>query len=112
MGRFDVGNTFSLVLKEVLVGSILGLLYGTLIGFASESITGTQIDNLGLVIGLSIACSMTIATAVGASVPLILKKLSLNPKINDEFLSSNQNISDYINEIVRSLMKLVKRNLK
>ncbi len=81
-GRVDVGNTFSLVLKEVLVGSILGLLYGTLIGFASESITGTQIDNLGLVIGLSIACSMTIATAVGASVPLILKKLSFDPAIS------------------------------
>ena len=81
-GRVDVGNTFSLVVKEVLVGSILGLLYGTLIGFASESITGTQIDNLGLVIGLSIACSMTIATAVGASVPLILKKLSFDPAIS------------------------------
>jgi len=81
-GRVTVGNTFSLVVKEVLVGAILGLLYGTLIGFASALITGTTIENLGLVIGLSIACSMTIATAVGASVPLILKKLSFDPAIS------------------------------
>ena len=81
-GRVDVGNTSSLVIKEIIVGAILGTLYGALIGFASEPITGTQIENLGLVIGLSIGCSMTIATAVGASVPLILKKLSFDPAIS------------------------------
>ena len=81
-GRVDVGNTSSLVIKEIIVGAILGALYGALIGFASEPITGTQIEGLGLVIGLSIGCSMTIATAVGASVPLILKKLSFDPAIS------------------------------
>ena len=81
-GRVDVGNTSSLVIKEIIVGAILGTLYGALIGFASEPITGTGIDNLGLVVGLSIGCSMTIATAVGASVPLILKKLSFDPAIS------------------------------
>ena len=81
-GRVDVGNTSSLVIKEIVVGAILGALYGALIGFASEPITGTQIENLGLVVGLSIGCSMTIATAVGASVPLILKKLSFDPAIS------------------------------
>ena len=81
-GRVDVGNTFSLVTKEIIVGVILGVLYGVLIGFASGPITGTQIENLGLVVGLSIGCSMTIATAVGASVPLILKKLSFDPAIS------------------------------
>jgi len=81
-GRVDVGNTSSLVIKEIIVGAILGALYGALIGFASGPITGTQIENLGLVVGLSIGCSMTIATAVGASVPLILKKLSFDPAIS------------------------------
>ena len=81
-GRVDVGNTSSLVIKEIIVGAILGTLYGALIGFASEPITGTHIENLGLVVGLSIGCSMTIATAVGASVPLVLKKLSFDPAIS------------------------------
>ncbi len=36
----------------------------------------------------------------------ILKKLSLNPKVNDEFLNVNLNLSDYIDEIVRSFKKI------
>ena len=69
-------------MKEILVGVILGVGYGILVGATSEFITGIQLDNLGIVIGLSIACSMTIATAVGASVPLILKKLNFDPAIS------------------------------
>jgi len=53
-----------------------------LVGLASEYITGSSMNNLGLVIGLSIFCSMTIATAVGASVPIVLKKLSFDPAIS------------------------------
>ena len=81
-GRVDVGNTVSLVTKEIIVGAILGTFYGLLVGASSEFITGAQLENLGLVIGLSIACSMTIATAVGASVPLVLKKLNFDPAIS------------------------------
>ena len=36
----------------------------------------------------------------------ILKKLSLNPKINDEFLNTNLDLSHYINEIVRSFEEI------
>ena len=36
----------------------------------------------------------------------ILKKLSLNPKVNDEFLNVNLNLSDYIDEIVRSFKEI------
>ena len=64
------------------MGAILGTFYGFLVGVSSELITGTQLENLGIVIGLSIACSMTIATAVGASVPLVLKKLNFDPAIS------------------------------
>ena len=77
-----MGNTVPLIMKEILVGVILGVGYGILVGATSEFITGIQLDNLGIVIGLSIACSMTIATAVGASVPLILKKLNFDPAIS------------------------------
>tara|TARA_B100000287_G_scaffold389888_1_gene400307 strand:+ start:435 stop:1721 length:1287 start_codon:yes stop_codon:yes gene_type:complete len=36
----------------------------------------------------------------------ILKKLSLNPKIEDEFLNTNLNLSDYLSEIVRSFREI------
>ncbi len=58
------------------------VLYGLLVGSASEFITGTPMPDLGLVVGLSIFCSMTLATAVGASVPIILKKLDFDPAIS------------------------------
>ena len=66
----------------MIVGSLLGGAYGLLVGLASEYITGTSMSNLGIVIGLSIFCSMTIATAVGASVPIVLKKLHFDPAIS------------------------------
>ena len=81
-GRVDVANTAPLIVKEIIVGGILGVTYGVLVGFASEFITGNELENLGLVVGLSIACSMTIATAVGASVPIILQKLNFDPAIS------------------------------
>ena len=81
-GRVDVNNTVNLIVKEIIVGAILGALYGILIGFTAEFISGNEVPNLGLVIGLSIACSMIIATAVGASVPLLLKKLGFDPAIS------------------------------
>ena len=36
---------------------------------------------LGVVVGLSICCSMIIAAAVGAFTPLILRKLDIDPAI-------------------------------
>jgi len=39
----------------------------------------------------------------------ILKKLSLNPNINDEFLNINLTLNDYLNEIVRSYEEISKK---
>tara|TARA_A100001011_G_scaffold204192_1_gene212475 strand:- start:3691 stop:4977 length:1287 start_codon:yes stop_codon:yes gene_type:complete len=39
----------------------------------------------------------------------ILKKLSLNPKINDGFIDSNLSLSEYIKEIVRSYREISKK---
>ncbi len=36
----------------------------------------------------------------------ILKKLSLNPNIEDEFIDSNFSLNDYVNEIVRSYQEI------
>ena len=39
----------------------------------------------------------------------ILKKLSINPKIEDKFLESNLDLVDYLNEIVRSYQEISKK---
>ena len=40
----------------------------------------------------------------------ILKKLSMNPKINDDFLDSNLNLFDYLNEIIKSYKEISNKN--
>ena len=40
----------------------------------------------------------------------ILKKLTLKPKIEDEFLNANLSLSDYVQEIVRSYQEISKKN--
>ena len=39
----------------------------------------------------------------------ILKKLSLNPNIEDDFLNVNLSLNDYLNEIVRSYQEISKK---
>jgi len=40
----------------------------------------------------------------------ILKKLSLNPNIEDEFINSNLSLNDYVYEIVRSFQEISEKN--
>ena len=80
-GRIELGNELKILIKEVQVGIILGLLYGFLLGlFASFNFVEAS-PYLGVVVGLSICCSMVIAAAVGAFTPLILRKLDIDPAI-------------------------------
>ena len=80
-GRIEIGNELMVLVKELKVGLILGMLYGVLLGlFANLKFIDTD-PMLGLVVGLSIACSMLIAVTVGSFTPLILRKLDVDPAI-------------------------------
>ncbi len=80
-GRVDFGNEMKTIFKEVQVGLILGVLYGFLLGlFAYYRFMDAPVM-LGVVVGLSIAASMLIATTIGTFVPLLLKKLDIDPAI-------------------------------
>jgi len=80
-GRVFSGNTLKVLLKEIQVGVLLGLTYGVLLGIVAHlrfmEITWT----LGLVVGLSVGASMIIAATVGTVVPLLLKRLDIDPAI-------------------------------
>ena len=80
-GRVNIGGEIKLIFKEIKVGLILGSLYGILLGvFAKFTFTSAP-DNLGFVVGLSICASMIIAATVGTIIPLILRKLDIDPAI-------------------------------
>lgn len=80
-GRVDIGSDLKLILKEVSVGVILGILYGILLGFLTLFVFKDAPSNLGLVVGISICASMIIATSIGTIVPLLLRRLDIDPAI-------------------------------
>ncbi len=80
-GRIEIGSELKVLFKEIRVGLILGGLYGLLLGiFANFRFIDTD-PMLGVVVGLSICCSMLIAAAVGTFIPLVLRKLDIDPAI-------------------------------
>ena len=80
-GRVNIGGEIKLIFKEVKVGLILGTLYGILLGlFAKFTFTAAP-NNLGFVVGLSICSSMIVAATVGTIIPLVLRKLDVDPAI-------------------------------
>ena len=80
-GRVNFGGEIKLIIKEMKVGLMLGILYGILLGiFANLSFSDAP-DFLGIVVGLSICVSMIVAATVGTVIPLILRKLDIDPAV-------------------------------
>ena len=80
-GRITIGDEFKIIIKELKVGLILGVLYGLMLGVFAAFRFVDYAPMIGIVIGLSICSSMLIATAVGTFIPLILRKLDIDPAI-------------------------------
>ena len=80
-GRINFGNDLKLIFKELSVGLILGGLYGFLLGTLAFFFFKDAPATFGLVVGLSICSSMIIATSIGTIVPLLLRKLDIDPAI-------------------------------
>ena len=80
-GRIEIGSELSVLIKEIKVGLLLGILYGIMLGlFANFKFINTD-PMLGVVVGLSICCSMLLAVTVGTFTPLILRKLDVDPAV-------------------------------
>jgi magnesium transporter len=80
-GRIDYGGELKLILKELSVGLILGGLYGLLLGTLAYFFFKDAPATFGLVVGFSICASMILATSIGTIVPLLLRKLDVDPAI-------------------------------
>lgn len=79
-GRVDMNSFLKVVFKEMRVGIILGLIYGTFLGIvALVEYSDTRL--LSLVVGISIFCSMTMAATVGTFIPLVLKRFDVDAAV-------------------------------
>lgn len=83
VGYIEADRVRRLVVREVGLGVVMGLLFGTLIGLVSMGVAEPSTDplRLGIVVALGTAGSMTIAAAVGTSTPLILDRLDIDPAV-------------------------------
>ena len=80
-GRIEIGSEMKVLFKEIRVGLILGGLYGLMLGLFAKFRFIDVNPMLGVVVGLSIGCSMLMAVAVGTFIPMFLRKVDIDPAI-------------------------------
>lgn len=78
-GRININETWRFISKQLQVGLILGALFGFLLGVLTWFVYDTAV--LGLVVALAISASMMMATMLGTLVPIVLRRLGVDPAI-------------------------------
>jgi len=66
-------------IREVRVGLFMGVLFGILVAVTAVLWRGSPI--LGLVVGISMVATVSLATVIGTLVPLLFHKLHIDPAI-------------------------------
>ncbi|MGB4443406.1 MAG: magnesium transporter [Dethiobacteria bacterium] len=66
-------------IREVWVGLFMGVLFGILVAVTAVLWRGSPI--LGLVVGISMVATVSLATVIGTLVPLLFHKLHIDPAI-------------------------------
>ncbi|HEV8320411.1 MAG TPA: magnesium transporter [Myxococcota bacterium] len=85
LGHVEPGRFARTVLREVVVGAMLGGLYGFLLGGAAwvwgmaKGPAAATALYLGSTVGMSAAAGMTLAAALGSGLPLLFARLRIDP---------------------------------
>ncbi len=82
LGHIDPKDFWMHFLREIGVGLGLGLMLGLLAGLIAALWQGDI--TIGLVVGLALLCTMTLATALGFLVPLLINKIGIDPAVASE----------------------------
>lgn len=82
LGQIDPKDFGKHLLREVGVGLGLGVMLGLIAGGAAT--LWQRNPMIGLVVGLSLACTVTLATMLGFLVPLLMNKLNIDPAVASE----------------------------
>ncbi|MGD9174836.1 MAG: magnesium transporter, partial [Desulfobacterales bacterium] len=76
-GRIDIRDFWSILLKELTIGVILGVIYGLLIGSVAQMRYST--GALAISVGLAVVSSMSVAALVGSLVPMAFARIHIDP---------------------------------
>ena len=89
LGQVDTDRFRRHLLREVGVGLGMGAVFGVVAGGIAALWQG--IPALGLVVGLSLLCAITVATALGFAIPYLLIRLGLDPAAGSDPLVTSLN---------------------
>ena len=78
-GRLNVRDIWSVVLKELSIGVILGLVYGALIGSVAQ--LRYSMMALAISVALAVISSMSVAALVGSLVPMAFARVNIDPAV-------------------------------
>ena len=78
-GRINTRDIWTVVLKELTVGCILGLVYGFLIAAVAQIRYSTTA--FAISVGLAVISSMAVAALVGSLVPMAFAKINIDPAV-------------------------------
>lgn len=78
-GSIAAGDVWTAIVKEGRIGLSLGVIYGVLLGGVAWFWQGTVM--LGLVVGVAIWSSMSIAAILGGVLPLCFARLRIDPAV-------------------------------
>lgn len=80
-GRIDVSKIWRIILRELTIGFCLGFFYGAILSLFAQFKYGFDLWELGLVVGFAMICSMTLATTLASSIPLIFHRFHIDPAV-------------------------------
>lgn len=81
--RVEVKHFWKVVGRELLVGFLLGILYGLVLGGIAH-ILGLELGNplkMAAIIGASVLLAMSMASFVGTATPMLFAKLNIDPAV-------------------------------
>jgi len=79
LGVVKPNEVWRTITKEVGVAVINGMVLGVVLGLIAWGMRGDEFAAIGLVVGAALAVNNVLAVAIGGIVPLILKRLKLDP---------------------------------
>jgi len=91
-GSLDLDSLWPVVVREGLVGVALGVFFGFMVGGIAAG--WQQNLMLGLVVGLAMLGNMTTAAVMGTLVPMLFKRLGIDPAVaSAPFISASIDIT-------------------
>ncbi|MDA3792289.1 MAG: magnesium transporter [Elusimicrobia bacterium] len=84
IGNIDLKKIWVPVFKQMKVGFVLGLSYGIMMGLIARiryPAEGVKPLFLGIVVSAGMCLSMTIASTLGAIMPIIFEKMNIDPAV-------------------------------